>query len=125
MFIGLLRQFLPRPGRRRTTARTTVRSPWRVQQLEDRTVPATVQFATGAGPGVVANQVKVFLSDGTSVSFNAFPGFNGGVRVATGDVTGDGITDVVVGAGPGGGPHVKIIDGAALTTPGVDQATIQ
>src|SRR5438270_377726 len=98
MFIDLLRQWLPRPGRRRRTARRpvpTTRSvgtpPWRVQQLEDRTVPATISFATGAGAGVVANQVKVFLSDGTSVSFNAFPGFPGGVRVATGDVTGDGI----------------------------------
>ncbi|HEY1378322.1 MAG TPA: hypothetical protein VGF55_16100 [Gemmataceae bacterium] len=125
MFHDLLRQFLPRPGRRRATARTTVRSPWRVQQLEDRTVPATIQFATGSGPGVVANQVNVFLSDGSEVSFNAFPGFNGGVRVATGDATGDGITDVVVAAGPGGGPHVKIIDGAALTTPGITQAQIQ
>lgn len=48
------------------------------------------------------------------VSFEPFPGFKGGVRVATGDVTGDGIDDLVVAAGKGGGPHVKVYDGADL-----------
>jgi hypothetical protein len=47
-------------------------------------------------------------------SFDAYPGFGGGVSVATGDVNGDGVDDVVTGAGPGGGPHVKVFDGASL-----------
>jgi hypothetical protein len=38
--------------------------------------------------------------------------------VATGDVNGDGVKDLVVGAGAGGAPHVKVYDGASLTAGG-------
>ncbi|TRW16886.1 FG-GAP-like repeat-containing protein [Glacieibacterium frigidum] len=40
----------------------------------------------------------------------------GGVRVALGDINGDGAADVVVGAGPGGAPTVQAIDGATGDT---------
>jgi len=70
-------------------------------------------IVTGAGSGA-GPHVKVF--DGTSntilLSFFAFDAtFTGGVRVAAGDVNGDGFADIITGAGPGGGPHVKVFDG--------------
>lgn len=70
-------------------------------------------FATGRDVGQAA-VVTVFDAAGKERNrFLAFgPGFTGGVRVATADVTGDGIPDIVVGAGLGGAPAVKVISGA-------------
>jgi subtilisin-like proprotein convertase family protein len=40
------------------------------------------------------------------------PHFLGGVRVALGDVTGDGFPDIVTAPGAGGGPDIRVFDGA-------------
>jgi hypothetical protein len=69
----------------------------------------------GAGAGALGGHVKVFDgATGAEVrSFFAFSGFTGGVSVASGDVTGDGVADIIVGAGAGApGGHVKVFDGA-------------
>jgi hypothetical protein len=68
---------------------------------------------TGADAGPSGGHVKVFdgVTHAEIRSFFAYPGFAGGVRVAAGDVNGDGKADLITGAGPGAGPHVKVIDG--------------
>src|SRR5262245_34597337 len=76
MFLGLLRR-----GPRRPNPRRSPRGPWTLVRLEDRTVPATISYATGAGPGG-GPQVNVYDNTGTLLTaFNAYPGFSGGVQV--------------------------------------------
>jgi hypothetical protein len=58
----------------------------------------------GAGP-----LVTITFQNGTYVSFFAYDAsFRGGVRVAIGDVNGDGSPDIITGAGAGGGPQVDV-----------------
>lgn len=66
-----------------------------------------------AGPGGTPF-VRVFdLSTGTAIrNFYAFDvRFRGGVNVALADVDGDRAQDIIVGAGPGGGPGVEVFSG--------------
>jgi hypothetical protein len=78
---------------------------------------------TGTGPGG-APHIEVFSGTNLALlaSFYAFnSAFRGGVSVASGDLTGNGVDDVVVGAGPGAGPQVRsfqIVNGTAVQLAG-------
>ncbi len=68
---------------------------------------------SGGGPAV-----RVYSGANLSLlqSFFAYdPAFTGGVRVAAGDINGDGRADLITAAGAGGGPHLKSFSGADLS----------
>ncbi len=72
---------------------------------------------TGAGRGG-GPHVRVFSGEtGRQLpapvgSFFAYmKTFRGGISVASGDLNDDGFDDIVTGAGPGGGPHVRVFSG--------------
>jgi len=71
-----------------------------------------LETVTGAGYGG-GPHVKVYDANGTFTGkeFMAYdPYFAGGVDVAAGDVDGDGIDEIITGAGYGGGPHVRVFN---------------
>ncbi len=72
----------------------------------------------GGGP-----RIRVFQGNDPSIILADFfgiedPNFRGGVRLGIGDLSGDGQSDLVVGAGFGGGPRVAGFDGPSLLNAG-------
>ena len=86
----------------------------------DMDADGIAEIITGAGPGG-GPHVKVFSATDFHVfkEFMAYdPSFRNGVFVAVGDFLSDGKREIITGAGPGGGPHVKIWDYATLNIDG-------
>jgi hypothetical protein len=71
-----------------------------------------------AGAGLGGGPAIAIIDSKTGQVIKAFfafdPAFTGGVFIAVQDVNGDGILDIIVAAGPGGGPEVRIFDGRDL-----------
>ena len=73
-------------------------------------------YGVAAGLGG-ASRVRVYdrTTGAGMADFYAFePSFKGGANVVVGDVNGDGVPDIVVAAGAGGGARVEVIDGTKM-----------
>lgn len=72
------------------------------------------EIMTAPGPGI---EPLVYVLDGNGE--HAVPGgklayaktFQGGLRIAAGDLDGDGKAEIVTAPGPGGGPHIRFFNG--------------
>lgn len=108
-------------------AATTLSRRFRLESLEDRTAPAALRhlynapvahphrFAVGSGPGAAA-QVNVYGAETNAILTTLTPfgrSFTGGVRVASADLTGDGIDDLAV-ATASGSPRVIVYNGVGF-----------
>ena len=71
----------------------------------DRTGGPRVRILSGANPAIT-------LTDFYGIDD---PAFRGGVRVAVGDLNNDGVVDLVVAAGVGGGPRISTYDGRSIS----------
>jgi hypothetical protein len=104
---GLRRPCRPSPTRRRVILR--------LERLEERAVPAgLLAVASDAGTTPAVALYHDSNNDGIpdASPFAVIPvldaGFRGGVRVAVGNFIGDANRELVVGAGPGGGPRLEL-----------------
>ncbi len=83
-------------------------------ELPPPPVPVTPDTAPGMAVGTGVGGVVQVLNDDRSVRYGFFPygeEMTAGVRVASGDVTGDGVDDVITTPALGAA-HVKVFDGA-------------
>jgi len=78
-----------------------------------RSYASATAFKISAGQGETRPIVRVIGPSGTPRDYQAFdPAFRGGVRSALLDFNKDGVADILAVPGPGGGPVLRLINGA-------------
>ncbi|MFO0804139.1 MAG: RHS repeat-associated core domain-containing protein [Gemmataceae bacterium] len=81
--------------------------------VDGDTIPDVI-LAAGIGGGP---RVRVLSGADGHVIANFYaldPDFRGGISIAAADLNGDGKAELAIGAGEGGGPRVRVYDGATL-----------
>ncbi|MFH1509295.1 MAG: FG-GAP-like repeat-containing protein [bacterium] len=83
---------------------------------ENITVNYKIAVARGAG---ATPEIKVFNNLGQEETrFYAYAeNFRGGVRLASGDIDGDGQEEIIAGAGTGGGPQIRVFESNGSVKP--------
>lgn len=82
-----------------------------LKSFKSKKTVAKILVGAGIGGGP---HIRVFSGRGEALATNFFafhPAFRGGVYVAGGDVDGDKSGEIIVGAGKGGLPYIRIFDG--------------
>jgi len=72
----------------------------------------TLEIVTGTGLGG-GPHIRIFDINGRLINPGFFAyakNFRGGVKISLGDVNADGYKEIIVGAGTGGGPHIRIFN---------------
>ena len=90
-----------------------------VAESKASAVPNNVSVITGAGPGG-GPQIRAFNDRGYSTGLNFFAydqNFKGGTRITTGDIDADGRDEIIVGAGTGGGPQIRVFESDGQVKP--------
>ncbi|HEY3787906.1 MAG TPA: FG-GAP-like repeat-containing protein [Urbifossiella sp.] len=74
----------------------------------------------GGGPRITIFSFNAATPPAPTVDANFYgiadPNFRGGTRTAVGDLNGDGVPDLAVATGNGGGPRIALYDGTSLFT---------
>lgn len=78
---------------------------------KDMNGDAIPEIVTGTGEGF-APQISIFNREGEPLArcYAYAQHLRAGVRVAIGDLDGDGSSEIITGSGPGGGPHIQIFN---------------